>query len=108
MRRPPPVTGCCRSVTKSSANEHPQKARYPLSGDPEGALVAPEVHGEPTVSVFAMLAMAGAAVSLWAGAAQHSGPVARGYRWLSAAALFWCAGLIIDTVLAGSLSSSAA
>jgi diguanylate cyclase (GGDEF)-like protein/PAS domain S-box-containing protein len=55
-----------------------------------------------------MLAMAGAAVSLWAGAAQHSGPVARGYRWLSAAALFWCAGLIMDTVLAGPLSSSAA
>src|SRR5215471_16874024 len=80
----------------------------PLSGNPEGALVAPEVHGEPTVSVLAMLAMAGAAVSLWAGAARHSGPVARGYRWLSAAALFWCAGLIIDTVLAGSLSSSAA
>jgi diguanylate cyclase (GGDEF)-like protein/PAS domain S-box-containing protein len=55
-----------------------------------------------------MLAMAGAAVSLWAGAAQHSGPVARGYRWLSAAALFWCAGLMMDTVLAGPLSSSAA
>src|SRR5215471_9462738 len=80
----------------------------PLSGNPEGAPVAPEVHGEPTVSVLAMLAMAGAAVSLWAGAARHSGPVARGYRWLSAAALFWCAGLIIDTVLAGPLSSSAA
>src|SRR6516162_2085233 len=107
-RRPSPVTGRCRSVTKSSANDHPRNARYPLSGNPEGALVAPEVHGEPTVSVLAMLAMAGAAVSLWAGAARHSGPVARGYRWLSAAALFWCAGLIIDTVLAGPLSSSAA
>ena len=55
-----------------------------------------------------MLAMAGAAVSLWAGAARHSGPVARGYRWLSVAALFWCVGLIMDTVLAGPLSSSAA
>jgi diguanylate cyclase (GGDEF)-like protein/PAS domain S-box-containing protein len=55
-----------------------------------------------------MLAMAGAAVSLWAGAARHSGPVARGYRWLSAAALFWFAGLIVDAVLAGPLSSSAA
>jgi diguanylate cyclase (GGDEF)-like protein/PAS domain S-box-containing protein len=54
-----------------------------------------------------MLTMAGAAVSLWVGAARHSGPVARGYRWLSAAALFWCVGLIMDTVLAGPLSSSA-
>ena len=55
-----------------------------------------------------MLAMAGAVVSLWVGATRHSGPVARGYRWLSAAALFWLAGLIMDTVLAGPLSSSAA
>jgi diguanylate cyclase (GGDEF)-like protein/PAS domain S-box-containing protein len=32
--------------------------------------------------------------------------VARGYRWLGGAALFWCAGLIVDTVVAGSVSSS--
>ncbi len=52
-----------------------------------------------------MLAAAGAVVALWAGARRHSGPVARGYRWLGGAALFWFAGLIVDSVLAGSLSS---
>jgi len=55
-----------------------------------------------------MLAMAGAVVALWAGARRHSGPVARGYRWLGGAALFWFVGLIVDRVLAGQLSSSAA
>jgi diguanylate cyclase (GGDEF)-like protein len=55
-----------------------------------------------------MLAAAGAVVALWAGARRHSGPVARGYRWLGGAALFWFAGLIVDQVLAGQLSSSAA
>jgi len=54
-----------------------------------------------------MLAAAGAAVALLAGARRHAGTVARGYRWLAGAALFWCAGLIVDTVSAGSLSSSA-
>ena len=54
-----------------------------------------------------MLATAGAVVGLWAGARRYSGPVARGYRWLGGAALFWCAGLIVDSVLAGTLSSSA-
>jgi diguanylate cyclase (GGDEF)-like protein/PAS domain S-box-containing protein len=58
------------------------------------------------VSVFAMLATAGAVVALWAGARRHTGSVARGYRWLGWAALFWCAGLIVDTVLGGSLSLS--
>jgi diguanylate cyclase (GGDEF)-like protein/PAS domain S-box-containing protein len=58
------------------------------------------------VSIVAMLAAAGAVVGLWAGATRHTGPVARGYRWLGAAALFWCAGLILDTVVAGSVSSS--
>ncbi len=52
-----------------------------------------------------MLAAAGAVVALWAGARRHSGPVARGYRWLGGAALFWFAGLIVDSVLAGSLGS---
>jgi diguanylate cyclase (GGDEF)-like protein/PAS domain S-box-containing protein len=60
------------------------------------------------VSIVAMLAAAGAVAGLWVGATRHTGPTARGYRWLAAAALFWCAGLIVDTVLAGSLSSSAA
>jgi diguanylate cyclase (GGDEF)-like protein len=54
-----------------------------------------------------MLATAGAVVGLWTGARRYSGPVARGYRWLGGAALFWCAGLIVDSVLAGTLSSSA-
>jgi diguanylate cyclase (GGDEF)-like protein len=53
-----------------------------------------------------MLAAAGAVVALWAGAGRHSGPVARGYRWLGLAALFWLAGLIYDAVLAGQLNSS--
>ena len=53
-----------------------------------------------------MLAAAGAVAGLWVGATRHTGPVARGYRWLGGAALFWCAGLIVDTVVAGSVSSS--
>ena len=53
-----------------------------------------------------MLAAAGAVVGLWVGATRHTGPVARGYRWLGAAAFFWCAGLIVDAVVAGSVSSS--
>jgi diguanylate cyclase (GGDEF)-like protein len=52
-----------------------------------------------------MLAAAGAVVALWAGARRHTGPVARGYRWLGGAALFWFAGLVVDTVLGGPLSS---
>jgi diguanylate cyclase (GGDEF)-like protein/PAS domain S-box-containing protein len=53
-----------------------------------------------------MLAVAGAVVGLLVGARRHTGAVARGYRWLGGAALFWCAGLIVDTVVAGSVSSS--
>ncbi len=53
-----------------------------------------------------MLAAAGAVVALWAGARRFSGPVARGYRWLGVAALFWFAGLIVDAVLAGQNSSA--
>jgi diguanylate cyclase (GGDEF)-like protein len=52
-----------------------------------------------------MLATAGAVVGLLVGARQHAGAVARGYRWLGAAAVFWFAGLIISQVLAGSGSS---
>jgi diguanylate cyclase (GGDEF)-like protein len=47
-----------------------------------------------------MLATAGAVVGLLAGARRHTGAVARGYRWLGGAALFWFAGLIISQVLA--------
>jgi diguanylate cyclase (GGDEF)-like protein len=53
-----------------------------------------------------MLASAGAVVALWAGATRYSGPVARGYRWLGGAALFWFAGLIVSQVLSGQLSST--
>ena len=42
-----------------------------------------------------MLATAGAVVGLLVGARRHAGAVARGYRWLGGAALFWFAGLII-------------
>jgi diguanylate cyclase (GGDEF)-like protein len=49
-----------------------------------------------------MLATAGAVVGLLVGARRHTGAVARGYRWLGAAGLFWFAGLIIAQVLAGS------
>jgi diguanylate cyclase (GGDEF)-like protein len=52
-----------------------------------------------------MLATAGAAVGLLMGARRHTGPVARGYRWLGGAALFWFAGLIITQVLSGPVSS---
>ncbi|MGH3215896.1 MAG: hypothetical protein ACRDL9_15145, partial [Trebonia sp.] len=58
------------------------------------------------MSIVVMLAAAGAVVGLWVGATRHTGPVARGYRWLGGAAWFWCAGLIVDTVVAGSVSSS--
>ncbi len=53
-----------------------------------------------------MLASAGAVVGLWAGATRYTGPVARGYRWLGGAALFWFAGLIVSQVLSGQLSST--
>ena len=52
-----------------------------------------------------MIATAGAAAGLFVGARLHAGTAGRGYRWLGAAALFWCAGLIIAQVL-GPLSSS--
>jgi len=52
-----------------------------------------------------MLATAGAAVGLLMGARRRTGSVARGYRWLGGAALFWFAGLIIAQVLAGPASS---
>jgi diguanylate cyclase (GGDEF)-like protein/PAS domain S-box-containing protein len=55
-----------------------------------------------------MLVAAGAVAGLWVGATRHSGTVARGYRWLGGAALFWTAGLIVDMFLAGPLGSSAA
>jgi diguanylate cyclase (GGDEF)-like protein len=53
-----------------------------------------------------MLAAAGAVVALWAGATRYTGTVARGYRWLGGAALFWFAGLIVSQVLSGPISST--
>jgi diguanylate cyclase (GGDEF)-like protein/PAS domain S-box-containing protein len=53
-----------------------------------------------------MLAAAGAVVGLWGGAAQHTGTVARGYRWLGGAALFWLAGLIVTRALAWSIAGN--
>jgi len=58
------------------------------------------------LAVLATLATAAAAVGLWVGARRHRSTVARGYRWLSGAALFWCAGLILQAVMAGSLTSA--
>jgi diguanylate cyclase (GGDEF)-like protein len=58
------------------------------------------------VSVLGLLATAGAVFGLWSGAARHTGTVARGYRWLGGTALFWFAGLLVDMVLGGPLSSS--
>ena len=53
-----------------------------------------------------MLASAVAVVALWAGATRYTGPVARGYRWLGGAALFWFVGLIVSQVLSVQLSST--
>jgi diguanylate cyclase (GGDEF)-like protein len=58
------------------------------------------------VIVLAILAAAGAVVGLWAGATRYTGTVARGYRWLGGAALFWCAGLIVSQVLSVTISST--
>jgi diguanylate cyclase (GGDEF)-like protein len=52
-----------------------------------------------------MLATAGAAAGLLIGARRYTGAVARGYRWLAGAAMFWFAGLIVTRVL-GPLSAS--
>src|ERR1700685_2225954 len=73
---------------------------------PEGAPVAPQEHGGPTVNVVAMLASAGAVVALWTGGTRYAGRVARGSRWLGGAALFWFAGLIVTQVLAGPTRST--
>src|SRR5216683_3184485 len=59
------------------------------------------------MSVAALLASCGAALSLWLGSSRHAGSAVRGYRWLSATALFWVAGLIVQLVLSGPISSSA-
>jgi diguanylate cyclase (GGDEF)-like protein len=60
------------------------------------------------LAILATLAAAGAAVALWVGAGRHGAAVARGYRWLAGAALFWGVGLIMQLAFAGSLGSSGA
>jgi diguanylate cyclase (GGDEF)-like protein len=57
-----------------------------------------------SMSVFGMLVWCGAAVSLWLGARGHSSAVARGYRWLALAALGWCAGLVLQQLIGGTVS----
>src|ERR1700722_6743273 len=56
------------------------------------------------MSVLGMLAWCAAAVSLWLGARGHDGAIARGYRWLAAAAALYCAGLIITKLAGGALN----
>jgi diguanylate cyclase (GGDEF)-like protein/PAS domain S-box-containing protein len=56
------------------------------------------------MSVLGMLAWCAAAVSLWLGARGHDGAIARGYRWLAAAAALYCAGLIITQLAGGALN----
>ncbi len=51
-----------------------------------------------------MLAWGGAAASLWLGARGHASAIARGYRWLALAALGWCAALVIQQVMGGTLN----
>jgi diguanylate cyclase (GGDEF)-like protein len=60
------------------------------------------------VTVLAILATLAAAIALWVGAGRHGAAVARGYRWLAGAALFWGLGLTMQLVLARSLGSSGA
>lgn len=53
-----------------------------------------------------MIAAAAAVAALWTGAKKYSGPVARGYRWLGGAALFWLVGEVIGTTLSGPQSTT--
>ena len=45
-------------------------------------------------------AAAGAAVSLWWGAARYTGPLRRAYRWFAIAAALWGAGVVTVQLLA--------
>ncbi len=56
------------------------------------------------MSVLGMLAWLAAAASLWLGARRHEGAVARGYRWLTGAAVLYCAGLVLARFLGGALN----
>ncbi len=51
-----------------------------------------------------MLAWCAAAVSLWLGAREHDGAIARAYRWLAGGAALYCAALIITQLTGGALN----
>ncbi len=53
------------------------------------------------MSVLGMLAWCAAAVSLWLGAREHDGAIARAYRWLAGAAALYCTGLISSQLVGG-------
>ena len=56
------------------------------------------------MSVLGMLAWCAAAVSLWLGARRYDSAVARAYRWLAGGAALYCAGLVIQGILGGTLN----
>jgi len=56
------------------------------------------------MSVLGMLAWFAAAVSLWLGARRYDGAVGRAYRWLAAGAALYCAGLVLQGILGGTLN----
>ena len=56
------------------------------------------------MSVLGMLAWCGAAVSLWLGARRYDSAVAQAYRWLAGGAALYCAGLVIQGILGGTLN----
>ena len=51
-----------------------------------------------------MLAWCAAAVSLWLGARRYDSAVGRAYRWLAGGAALYCAGLVIQGILGGTLN----
>ena len=56
------------------------------------------------MSVLGMLAWCAAAVSLWLGARRYDSAVGRAYRWLAGGAALYCAGLVIQGILGGTLN----
>jgi diguanylate cyclase (GGDEF)-like protein/PAS domain S-box-containing protein len=54
--------------------------------------------------VLGMLAWCAAAVSLWLGARRYEAALARGYRWLAVGAALYCAGLVVQGILGGTLN----
>ena len=56
------------------------------------------------MTIVGMLAWCAAAVSLWLGARRYQNGVARAYRWLAAGAALYCAGLVVQGILGGTLN----